>query len=237
MRMAGTFSNKLSAQEQLPQEQGDAARDIAGLRDQLDSNTDLFGPHHPRTLAAVHQLAIALWGANDSDNAIHLLNQALDCIAAHFGSEYSMRTEILCTLGEIMFEQGQLEQAGDIHREVLQHRVRQDGANHPRSLAVKGDLAAILFELGRDDEAAVLEQEAFECARTHLGKTHTVTCVLAWNRALNHQRRGDSDSARRIFADQLAWLLVEDTSGLEADQNIVRTMLAGHLNWDAATEC
>ena len=148
-----------------------------------------------------------------------------------------MRIEILCTLGEIMFEQGQLEQAGAIHREVLQHRVRQDGANRPRSLAVMGDLAAILFELGRDEEASVLEQEAFECARTHLGKTHSVTCVLAWNRALNHQRRGDSDLARRIFADELAWLLTEDTSGLEADQNIVRTILAGHLNWDAATEC
>ena len=136
-----------------------------------------------------------------------------------------------------MFEQGQLEQAGAIHREVLQHRVRQDGANHPRSLAVKGDLAAILFELGRDEEVSILEQEAFECARTHLGKTHSVTCVLAWNRALNHQRRGDSDSARRIVADELAWLLAEDTSGLEADQNIVRTLLAGHLHWDAATEC
>ena len=62
---------------------------------------------------------------------------------------------------------------GTILREVLECRVRYAGTNHPDSLAAKGDLAAVLFELGQDEEAGWLESDALESARTHLGKTHS----------------------------------------------------------------
>jgi succinate dehydrogenase/fumarate reductase flavoprotein subunit len=38
-------------------------------------------------------------------------------------------------------------------------------------------------EFLHDEEADLLEREALESARTHLGNTHSVTCVRAWNRA------------------------------------------------------
>jgi hypothetical protein len=210
---------------------------VSTLWEALDSHMDLFGPHHTRTLAVAHKLAIALWQSGDVDGAIVLVRQALHCITSSFGSEDPIRVEFLSTLGEIMFEQRDLEVAGAIHREVLEYRVRHSGANHPAALAAKGDLAAVLFELGEDEEADLLELEAFECARTHLGKTHSVTCVLAWNRALNYERCGDVDSARRIFTNELTWLLAEDPACLEADQNMVRTMLAERLHWDNAKAC
>ncbi len=133
--------------------------------------------------------------------------------------------------------------AGDVDggiallQEALDRATSSLGANHPDSLAAKGDMAAVLFELGLEEEASSLEREAFEGARTHLGKTHSVTCVLAWNRALNYERRGETDCARRILADELVWLLAEDPAGLETDQNIVRSMLAERFNWDAAKAC
>jgi hypothetical protein len=136
-----------------------------------------------------------------------------------------------------------MRDAGDIEAGIalLQHAVDHAtcalGAEHPDSLAAKGDMAAVLFELGLDEEASSLEREAFESARTHLGKSHAVTCVLAWNRALSYERCGDLDSARRIFADELAWLLAADPSGLETDQNIVRSLLVERFNWDAAKTC
>ena len=109
--------------------------------------------------------------------------------------------------------------------------------NHPATLAAKGDLAAVLFELGREEDAGSLELEAFESARTHLGKTHSVTCVLAWNRAMNCERFGDHDAAREVISNELTWLLTEDPTRLEEDQNIIRSMLATRLNWDHATTC
>jgi hypothetical protein len=109
--------------------------------------------------------------------------------------------------------------------------------DHPCTLSAKGDLAAVLFELGHEEEAALMEREAFESARIHLGKTHSVTCVLAWNRALSYESCGEADSARRVFADELAWLLAEDPTDLEIDQNVVRAMLAERFDWDAARAC
>jgi hypothetical protein len=169
--------------------------DIAGLWDALEANTDLFGPHHARTLAVAHDLAIALWHSNDFHGAVSLLNQALDSLTLNFGK------------------------------------------NHPATLAAKGDLAAVLFELGQEDEAGSLELEALESARNHLGKTHSVTCVLAWNRAINCERCGDVAAARELISNELTWLLTEESSQLEEDQTIIRSMLAKRLNWEHATTC
>jgi hypothetical protein len=72
-----------------------------------------------------------------------------------------------------------------------------------------------------------------------LGVAHklAITCVLAWNRALSYERRGDGESAHALIASELTWLLVEDPSSLESDQNTIRGMLAEHLHWDAAIPC
>jgi tetratricopeptide (TPR) repeat protein len=210
---------------------------VVSLLDALDAHTCLFGADHPGTLGVAHELAIALWCAGDIDGAVDLLQQVLHRATSSLGSDHPLRVDVLTTLGEILVDQRHLEQAGAIHREVLEHRVRNMGDNHPNSLAAKSDLAAVLFELGQDEEAAGLEREAFESARAQLGKTHSVTCVLAWNRALNYERRGDRDSARKLFTEDLVWLLAEDPSGLHPDQNIVRRMLAERLNWDSARAC
>jgi tetratricopeptide (TPR) repeat protein len=211
--------------------------EIPALAAMLDSYTDRFGPCHPDTLAVVNKLAIAFWRAGDINRAIGLLDQGLDRLTSSLGREHPTRVDALSTLGAIMFEQRHLEQAGMILREVLECRIEHAGANHANSLAAMGDLAAVLFELGQDEEAGSLEREAFESARTHLGKTHPVTCVLAWHRTLSYERFRDPESARGLIVNELAWLLAEAPSGLEADQNIIRTMLAERLNWNAASAC
>jgi tetratricopeptide (TPR) repeat protein len=211
--------------------------EIETLMAVLDSHKDLFGPFHPQTLAVVNTLAIAFWRAGDIDRAIGLLDQTVDRLTSSLGREHPMRVNVLSTLGEIMVEQRHLEQASVILREVLECRVRSAGANHAKSLAAKGDLAAVLFELGQDEEADAIEREAFESARTYLGKTHPVSCVLAWNRALSYERCQDLDSAQEVIINELAWLLVEMPSCLETDQSTIRRMLAERLNWDAAKTC
>jgi hypothetical protein len=210
--------------------------DMPELLSSLELRTDQFGPNDPRTLAAVNKVAIAFWCTGDVDAAICLLDQALERIGA-FGLQQPIRTVLLATLGEIMFDQKHLEQACLIHREVFECCVQQAGADHPMSLAAKGDLATVLFELGQNDEAAWLEREAFESARTHLGTNHPVTSVLAWHRALNYERCGDSVSSRNVIINELAWLLAKDPVGLGDDQKAIRALLAERLNWDAASRC
>ena len=202
----------------------------------LDSSTELLEPNHPQTLAAANNLAVAFWCAGEIDRAICLLDQALERMGTP-GFEHPIRTVLLATLGEIMFDQNHLEQACVIHREVLDCYVQQAGANHPSSLAAKGDLAIVLFKLGHDEEAASLEREAFESARTHLGKNHPVTSVLAWHRALSYERCGDPISSRNVVVDDLVWLLAKDPACLGADQKAIRALLAERLHWDSARMC
>lgn len=184
-----------------------------------------------------HKRAIALWSAGDVIGAIGLLRRALDDLNPSPEGNCSARVDLLSTLGEILFEQRRLDQALTAYSEAWERHVRQAGANHPNSLAAQGDLAAVLFELGRYDQADRLEAEAFESARTHLGNAHAVTCVLAWNRTRNHERRGDLDSAKQVVVDQLTWLLAANPAGLETDHLIVRSMLSDRLNWENAQAC
>jgi tetratricopeptide (TPR) repeat protein len=215
---------------------GDAG-EIRALLAALESNQHRLGPHHPDTLCVVNQLADAYWRAGQIDRAVGLLDQVLDQLTSSLGPDHPRRVDVLSILGRIMFEQHHPDQASMVLREVLECRVRYAGANHPDSLAAKGDLAAALFELGEDEEAVRLQTEAYESARTHLGKTHSITCVLAWNRALNYEQGRELDSAQALIVNELAWLLAEDPSSLEEDQRAIRSMLAERWNWNTATVC
>ena len=109
--------------------------------------------------------------------------------------------------------------------------------NHPRSIEAKSDLAAVLFEIGKQDEAERLDHQAYEMARQYLGKTHFLTTVLAWNRAIKYECSGDMEAAKNIIVNELTWLLTEDPSGLDSDQAEIRAMLADRLDWDSARSC
>jgi tetratricopeptide (TPR) repeat protein len=202
----------------------------------LQAHSDLFGSHHPRTLAIVHSLAIALWQSGNIPGAIDLLTQARDRLKSALGEGHPARVEMLHTLGQIISEQGQLEESVDIFREVLECDIRHAGPNDPKSLEAKGDLAAVLFELGQKEEAEMLEREACQSARQHLGLSHSVTTMLSWNRALSFERRGDLDSARYLI-NELSWLLLEDPGNLDPGQNVIRKMLAERLHWNPAPAC
>jgi tetratricopeptide (TPR) repeat protein len=211
--------------------------EIHALLDALDCHAAQFGSYHPETIAVAHRLSIAFWCAGETNRAIGILDQALEGLAASPAPDHTIRLDVLCTLAEILVERGHLEQAGAIYREVLELCIRRSGEGHPSSLAAKGDLAVVLFELGQTGEAARLEGEARDGARLHLGRTHPVSCVLAWNRALRCESNGDADTARSILADELAWLLTQGEDALAPDQKMIRTMLATRFHWDSAGAC
>ncbi len=176
--------------------------EIQGLLATLDSSIDRLGPHDPQTLAVVHKLAIAAWCAGNIDGAVGLLDQTLDHLTSSFASEHPMRMDVLSTLGEIMFEQRHLEQAGAILREVLECRVRHAGANHPSSLAAKGDLATVLLDLGQNEEARGLARGSLRERPEHTsGRLDSVTCVH------NPESRVDLRALRRaVTPHEGSWL-------------------------------
>jgi tetratricopeptide (TPR) repeat protein len=211
--------------------------EIYGLIAELDWQTGQAGPYHPRTIEVAHRLSIAFWCKGEINRAVSILDQALNGLASSPEPDHPVRLDVLNTLAEILVEQSQWEHASLIYREVLDLCIRRSGENHSSSLAAKGDLAMVLFELGQTHEATLIESQAYEGARLHLGRTHPVSCVLAWNRALRFETNGDADTARSIVVGELAWLLAQADDTLAADQQMIRTMLAKRLNWGSARIC
>jgi hypothetical protein len=205
---------------------------VQALWNELDERSEFLGPHNETTLATAHKLAIAMWRANEVQGAVDILNQALICIESSFGKEHPMRTDVLCTLGQIMFEIQHLERARMIQQEVVESRVRQQGPNHPSSIAAKNDLAEVLLQLGQAQEGISLLRDTYRAAISHVGTTHVLTSALAWNHFVNYERCGDLEAARGVLINELSWLLAEEPCQLHPDQKAIRTVVAERLNWD-----
>jgi len=208
---------------------------IPDLFEELDRSTSRFGAIHPRTVDIVNRLAIALWEEGDIRQVIDLLDQAIEATASG-GFDHNVRCDLLCTLGRIMAEQTRWDRAATIYRELLQTCILRLGSDSARTLAAKGDLAAVLFELGEAAEAAELERDALESARDSLGRKHAATCVLAWNRAIRLENDGDGTAARAIL-DDLLWLLAAEDSTLETDHLAVKAMLSKRRGRATAAAC
>jgi Tetratricopeptide repeat len=176
-------------------------------------------------------------GPPDSPMDIAGLWDALEASTDRLGRHHSETLGIAHTLAISLWHVGDVQSAATILNQAVASLTSSFGTHHPATLAAKGDFAALLFELGRDAEASSLELEAFEMARTHLGKAHAVTTVLAWNRAINCERYGNLDAAGEIVRNELTWLLARQHTELDEDQNIIRGMLVERLKWDDAPIC
>jgi hypothetical protein len=88
----------------MPRPKTTESNEIPDLIAALDSSATLFGAYHPSKIAVVNRLAIAFWGIGDTDQAVGLLDQALENSASTLEREHPSRTDLLCTFGEIMVE-------------------------------------------------------------------------------------------------------------------------------------
>lgn len=208
--------------------------EIQVLEGALDSYNDRFGPHHPLVLEVVERLALAWWREGGIGRALALLDRTIQTLPDGADSE---RADLLGLVWKIFFEQGQLEPAHNILSEVLACRIRAGGEFHPDSLAAQGDLAVVLWQMGRESEAHAMIAEALRHARTHLGPKDRVTSIIAWNMVLAAERRDDAKSACRIAAGNLLWLLEEDPALLDPDLREIREWLAGRFQWDNPPLC
>jgi tetratricopeptide (TPR) repeat protein len=213
-----------------------AARElIPDLIDSLHTSAAQHGASHPESVATAHRLAIAFWNVGDAGQAIHLLKEALETIASNV--EHPVRPDLLCTLGEVMADDARWKEAAEIYREALAACIRRLGPYHPRSIAAKSDLAAVLFELGQTSEADQLERDAYQVASLHLGMKHAVTCVLAWNRVLRWEESGKVSASSTELINGLEWLLAEDDQNLQADQLAIKAMLLDRRKLENTLVC
>ena len=88
--------------------------------------------------------------------------------------------------------QGRLDEAECLYEAAAAESSRILGADHPRTLAALGDLAAVLQKNGKRSDAARLLREAWELARSGRGEgdPETLKAGCRYARALIDRRKG-----------------------------------------------
>ena len=96
-----------------------------------------------------------------------------------------------------------MKKAIAIYEEVLKLRTSTLGPDHPRTLAIRQDLATAYQATGRTNEAMAIYEEVLTLQTSKLGPAHPDTLCTRQNLASAYQATGRTKEAIAIFEDVL----------------------------------
>lgn len=117
------------------------------------------GIDHPNTLAAMHNLGASYLHAGRLDQAVPLLQETLARRVAVHGTDHFVTTRTRSLLANAYLRSKQPEKAVPLLQQVVQQRVRTLGAAHPESRSARAMLADAFRAVGRDADAARLQEQ------------------------------------------------------------------------------
>jgi hypothetical protein len=204
-----------------------AARDLCQLIVDAHTGSDTYGPEHPRTLAARHNLAYSMGDAGDTAGARDQLAALLPIRERVQGTEHPDALTTRNQLARWTGEAGDATGARDQLAALLPVRERVLGAEHPATLTTRAELARWTGQAGdaagaRDQLAALLP-----VSERVLGAEHPETLTTRANLAYDTGEAGDAAGAR----DQYAALLPVSERVLGAEHPDTLTTRANLASW------
>jgi len=203
---------------------GDAAvGDTLTARTLLDRQADLVGELYTddpdmraRMLRVVAEGYDRLGLADDAEAHART---ALALEREHGGLSPDGLAASLNTLGWVLHQQGDREEAKRLLEEAVERR-RSQGRRYRSELArALNDLAVVLDAEGAYDRSARLHQEAFELRMSENGPASRGTAVSASNLAVAHYRQGDFEAAQEFGAVSLEGL--RNSVGADHQRSII----------------
>ena len=219
--------------------------DLAGARQLeetvLAAHRRVLGAEHPDTLASMSNLASTLWNQGDLAGARQLQETVLAARRRVLGAEHPDTLAAMNNLANTLQSQGDLAGARQLQETVLAAHRRLLGAEHPDTLISMNNLANTLRRQGDLAGARQLQETVLAARRRVLGAEHPNTSVSAWNYLMSLLQSGEPEAAQKVFARDLAWLLLRDAATLGADQHSIAGMLRellerGDLDWSASRD-
>lgn len=173
-RFRGLLLESRLLQAQLEREAGDAERSIATLRAALAERVAHSGPHHNDTVNVRNSLALALAGNNHLDEAARVIDDAWDGVRALGRERSGWALVILNNRAGIAARQKDFGRAEALFRQAIALRTELYGPS--TALAVMQlNLASILINTGRADEAAAMLVSTLAMAIQYSGDSSPVT--------------------------------------------------------------
>ena len=136
------------------------------LQEQVrDYRLATFGPEHPNTLRAMHNLAVSYDAAGRLDEALKLQEEVLPLMRKVHGPEHPDTLGAMGNLAVLYQAAGRQDEALQLKEEVLTLSRQVNGPEHPSTLKAMGNLANSYNDAGRQDEALQLLEEVLTLMR------------------------------------------------------------------------
>ncbi len=172
-------------------------RRALALRDRL------YGPHHPDLIRAQADLGF-VWVQQDRlEPADSLLTLAL-ASARTLRGEDALLASILSSLGSLRYWQGDQKEALDFSLQAVAVLEDSDERDEVEIAAGYGNVAVILHELGRDDEAIVYMERELEVYRRTYGPTNARVAMALRNLATGYHGARRYEEAVRMNEEAIA---------------------------------
>lgn len=170
---------------------GDPGDVLARRRRILELRRALSGPEHPRTLAALHGLGLALHRSGDNSTADSVFNAWIAAIETGPPEVSSVRAAQLVDAATLRELRGDVAGAEPLMRQALDIRRSLHGDRHPVVAYGSMDLASLLDRAGRAQEAEPLHREAAALFRFLYPDGHPAlaSALRQWGNTLGRLRR------------------------------------------------
>jgi tetratricopeptide (TPR) repeat protein len=139
-----------------------------------------LGPDDPRTLAAMHNLALSYATVGERDKALKLNEETLAIRRARFGPDDPATLGTMNNLAGLYRNLGRHDDALKLGEETVARSKEKLGPRNRTTLASMDTLASIHHSRGEYDEAAKLFESALMLMKEVLGPDHGVTlsCMM-----------------------------------------------------------
>jgi len=169
----------------------------------LAARQEVLPPDHPDVAASRVDLADELRGRGENAQAEALACPAIESLVRTCGAGSVEVAEARGVLALAVEGQGRLEEAEQLHREVLATLRSTPGeeARLPRAL---GNLSNLLLVQGRYDEAAELSRQSLDLLRASVGENHPTYLEELDRLAILRARQGAVDDAIALSNEAIA---------------------------------
>ncbi|MCH9648954.1 MAG: serine/threonine-protein kinase [Deltaproteobacteria bacterium] len=161
------------------QEQGEWQEAEEFFRESLKLREEVHGPNHGEVAESLNNLAVLMVVRNEPSRYSNLeavIRRAVRLREELFGSDHLDTAQSLNTLATFLLRRRHGEdqkEAEEIFRRILETRRRKLGPDHALVGTVENNLANLLDDLGREEEAIVLFQDAIRVLKLSLGPDHS----------------------------------------------------------------
>ena len=186
--------------------------------------TATFGPKHPDTIVARHNVALMETALGDWDAAEAHLRACLTDAREVLGPRHPDTLKVLNSLGNLLSQRGEWMEATPLMEELVAVRREVLGDRHPLTLGSLVNLAASLWQLDRDDQAMAAAREAEAGAREVQGPRGDVTlqALDMLGTLLTERERYDEAEpmVREVYDSRVATLGPDHPDSLISLQNL-----------------